>query len=816
MNKTSVKDRMKHPCNAVARLCRFVVSAAVLWLGLASCSLTSHLPQGEVLYTGVSRIDHNRVDTVDDVVAEAVATALEVQPNSAFLGSAYHMSPFPVGLWVFNGLHPDRETGFRHWLWQHFKSDPTLVSQVNPRLRAQAAEAALKDEGYFDAEVTFDTLYHPSDSLRAKIGYSVTYQHHHHLGQVTRVRSREARIDSILSHTQSLTRLHPGQRFSSADLEAERDRIATTLQDSGYFFFHPDHVRFIADTTRLPNTVDLRILIGVGADSKALLPCTIDSVHFRLDHGAGLQSQNHDTLGFVTLGYNGPLMVRPTHLRRSLGFQQHALYSPDRIQLAKTLISRLNTFKYTTTEFQLIQKEVDTLAIDSSASSVFNSVPDTTSLRLIVSGTYALPWSGVTEIGAVHKDNGYVGPGATLTATRRNLWGGGEQLSFELNGIYEWRLSDSYNKELHNSFELGTKATLSVPRLQLPHFFQPASEKPVSSSYSLSLDWMRRSPFFEMLRAGGSIEYGFSYDRVNTFVFTPLRLSYVSLIKTSDDFKVVLNQYPSLNHSFEDQFIPQIQVSWTYDNTPFASQSRNTSQYLNVTIAEAGGLTDVLMGQFGTHREQGHRQLFFQPFSQFLKATAEFRNLHHLSRRLTLASRLMGGIGYAYGNSTQMPYAEQFYIGGPNSLRGFPVRGIGPGSCTAFSDGDYSYLNRVGDLKFEGNVELRFPIAGSLYGALFADAGNVWYLKDSHPDLRHIFEKISDSPYYGERLRSDFLRQLALDAGFGFRLDMGMLVLRFDIGIPLHDPNSDGPSYFNRRHGFLKQPEYNLAVGYPF
>lgn len=769
---------------------------------LTACSVTSHLPEGEVLYTGVDRIGHQRVDTVDDVVAEVVATALEVQPNSAFLGSAYRMSALPIGLWVYNGLYTDREKGFRHWLWQHFKSDPTLVSQVNPRLRAQAAEAALKDEGYFDAFVTFDTLYHPHDSLRAKIAYDVTYRHHSHFGSISVIPSRSARIDSILRHTQHLSHLRSGQRFSSSSIEAERQRITSTLHDSGYFFFSPDHIRFMADSTRLPNTVDLRILIGVGADAKALAPCTIDSVYFRLDHGVGLTSQNHDTLSFVTIGYNGPSMVKPQVLRRSLGFSEHALYSPDRITLAKTLLSRLNTFKYTTTEFQLLRAAGDTL---NSQLSTLNS------LALSVSAVYALPWQGTTEIGCVYKDNQHVGPGATLTALRRNLWGGGEQLSFQLTGSYEWHTGyepDQLRRSLLNSYELGTKASISVPRLQLPHLFLPNSEKPVSSTYSLSFDWMRRGPFFEMIRAGGSIEYGFSFDRRNTLVFTPLRLTYVSLIKTTEEFRTVLNRYPSLSHSFENQFIPQVLASWTYDN---ASDQRRSSQWLNVTLSEAGGITDVVMGQWGSHRTQGERQLFFQPFSQFLKATAELRDLHRLSRRFSLASRLQAGIGYAYGNSVEMPYAERFYIGGPNSLRGFPVRGIGPGNhfVPGLSKGPYDYLNRVGDIKLEGNIELRFPIAGSLNGALFADAGNVWLMNDNTAYM-------SLGTRGSRQLNRDVLQQFAVDAGLGLRLDLGMLVLRFDVGVPLHDPNSEGPSYFNRRHGLLKHIEYNLAVGYPF
>lgn len=781
---------------------------------VASCSLTSHLPAGEVLYTGVNRIDHHPVDTIDARVSEVVATALEVAPNSALLGSAYHMSPLPVGLWLYNGLFTERETGLRHWMWSHFKSDPTLVSQVNPELRARAAVAALKDEGYFDAAVGYEVVPDRKDSLKAQIAYDVTYRHQSRLGQITYIPSRRARVDSIIRHTLDQSLLHTGERFSATVLEAERDRLARTLQDSGYYYFRPEYVRFAADTTRQHNTVELRVRISVGNDRKALTPCTIDSVHYRLDFGAGLKSQNADTLRFMTVGYNGPQLVKTRALRRALGFRRHALCTPKRLSLVKTLNARLNTFKFTTTELQVLHEANDSLD------------NDTTSLRLNIAATYASPWTGTTEIGCVYKDNDQMGPGITSTITRRNLWGGGEKLSTQFTGSYEWRTGHKIegDKALLNSYELGARVSIAVPRLQMPRWFRPERENPVSSTYSLSVDWMRRAGLFEMIKAGGQMTYDFSLDKANTVAFTPLKISYVSLVRTTTSFDAMMDRYASLRHSFENQFIPQIQLSWTYDNAATRRPS-DARQYVNVTLAEAGGLIDVAMGQFGTHRQQGERQLFFQPFSQFLKATADLRSTWSLSSKLDLATRLMAGVGYAYGNSTAMPYSEQFYIGGPNSLRGFAVRGIGPGSVGAFSamPTEYDYLNRVGDIKLEGNVELRFPIVGSLYGALFADAGNVWRMRSGvdagAASSLPAFSASTDSDFLAagsSTIDSSFLRQLALDTGLGLRLDLGMLVLRLDIGVPLHEPDASDSHYFNCRHALLKNLGWNLAVGYPF
>lgn len=829
-----LQSLFRHSHNGLAMLAVFVVLA----ITLTACSITKMLPENEILYTGVKKVNHNAVDTVDDIVEEALATKLEVAPNSSFLGSAYHMSPLPVGLWIYNGLYPKEEKGFKYWFWKHFKSDPTLVSQVNPKLRANAAEAALKDEGYFDATVSFDTVYDKKDSLKAKIAYTVNYEHKSRLGTITYMRTPDARIDSIVNHTLDKTLLHSGDRFSYTNLELERTRISDVLKDSGYYFFEPKHIKYMADSTQHGNTVNLRVLVGSEADRKAMSPCTIDSVHFKLDMGAGLRSQHFDTLRFMTVGWNGPeQMLKSKYLRRALGFRRHALLTPDRISLAKELISRLNTFKYYPIETEIMHLAGDSLTksfsrVTLDKGQVLSPFKDTTSVRLYIDATYDFPWTGTTEIGAVYKDNNQAGPGASFKAMRRNLFGGGEKLVFQLDGTYEWRTGKNASSgHKMNSYDLGGKVSLSVPRLQIPHYFRPVREKPVSSTYSVSIDWMRRAGWLDMVRASGSIEYGFGLDKYNAMTFTPLKLTYVSAFNKTDAFEEMIRKYQSLEHAFENTFIPQMQVTWTFDNS-MSKSTRPHREYARVTLAEAGGLTDVLMGQMGSHRTQGERQLFFLKFSQFIKGTAEFRYIHNLSRILTFAGRVQGGVGYAYGNSTDLPYSEQFYIGGPNSLRGFSVRGIGPGSTrwiSMYGDDEYAYLQRVGDIKLEANVELRFPIAGALHGALFADAGNIWRLrstalsdaqieemKETYPDNWEEMYAFSQAYSEGEQLGKDFFKQLAFDVGLGFRLNLDMFIIRLDIGVPIHDPNDVDTDYFNCTHAILKNLGWNLAVGYPF
>lgn len=770
-----------------------------LMLGmLVSCSVTAHLPDNDLLYTGVDRIERHMADTVDALVDEAMALTLEVPPASSLLGSAYHMSPLPLGLWAYNAFFPTRDKGLRHWLWSTLKTDPKLLSQVNPRLRAQAAEAILKDEGYFDAEVSFDTIYNLKDSLRAKLAYRVDFNHHSRLGSITHMPSASPRVDSIIIRSLHASLLHTGDRFSASHLEEEKNRLSATLRQAGYFFYQPDYVRYLGDSTLAPNTVSLRVLTDVNGDLKALRPCVIDSVFYHLDFGYGMKLQNFVNRGFMTIGYNGQQTVKTKYLRRALGFRKGTLYQPEIAERVKTNLSRLNAFQYATTEFQVLNPELDV--------SVPDPALDTLRLLLRIHAVNNTPWSGSTEVGVVYKDNEQIGPGVTLTAQRRNLFGGGEVFGGEVTGSYEWSTGVGRNQQgTLNSFEFGTKLTYSIPRLPLQHRLGVNRQSPVSSRYSLSVDWMRRGGLFEMVKSSASMDYSFSMGDCHSFTFTPLRLTYVRTLHQTARFDSIVSSNEALQRSLENQFIPQMQFSWVYDNAS-RRKSDPSQQYLRVSVAEAGGLLDLLSGMWGTHTRQGERQLWDQRFSQFVKATAEFSNTLILTPKSSVVARLLAGAGYAYGNSSTLPYSEQFYIGGPNSLRGFSARSIGPGTSQLMglsnAQGTHSRLYSVGDYKLEANIEYRFPLTGSLFGALFADAGNIWKFDNG-------------LVYIAETMQDNLFTELALDCGAGLRLDLGMLVVRFDVGVPLHDPNSPG-SYFNCRHAFFSQLGYNLAVGYPF
>ena len=137
-------------------------------------------------------------------------------------------------------------------------------------------------------------------------------------------------------------------------------------------------------------------------------------------------------------------------------------------------------------------------------------------------------------------------------------------------------------------------------------------------------------------------------------------------------------------------------------------------------------------------------------------------------------------------------------------MRAFAARNIGPGGYPPDKDNKYSFINHVGDIRLEANVEYRFRIVSDLHGAVFLDAGNVWLMRED-----------KDRPG-GEFTLKDFPRQIALGTGLGIRYDMDFLVFRLDWGVALHDPYDTGKSGYYNIPRFKDSMALHFAIGYPF
>ncbi len=300
-----------------------------------------------------------------------------------------------------------------------------------------------------------------------------------------------------------------------------------------------------------------------------------------------------------------------------------------------------------------------------------------------------------------------------------------------------------------------------------------------------------------MAQFNASVSYDWRLRRYVSNTLTLFKLTYNKTMHTTEAFDSIMVANPAVAQSFRNQFVPQMAYTYTYDR----QFGRDNTLNWTFTIQEAGNLFWAIYRACG---KRGEKELFGTPFSQFVKGQTQLVWGRRLTGDIWLVSRVAAGAAHAYGNATEVPYSEQFYVGGANSIRAFTVRSIGPGSYTPQEGTPEENFDRTGTFKFEANTELRFPLFGPLHGAVFLDTGNVWLLKD-------------DPLRPGGTLRaSSFLRDLALGTGAGLRLDIGILVVRADLGVGIHAPYDTGRSRYYNMTSFKNSLAFHLAIGYPF
>ncbi|MDE6341676.1 MAG: BamA/TamA family outer membrane protein [Muribaculaceae bacterium] len=760
----------------------------VIAVALCSCNITKYVEDGETLYTGVKKITFNPTDgekLPEELVSE-LQTAVDVKPNGAvpFL-RPYRQMPVQPGLWLYYNW-PDSVKGIKGWIYKKFSSQPVYLYDVKPEMRSRLAEEILANNGYFGSTVSYEEVPDKKDAKKAGLTYTFDVSAPYRIDSIIYFNPKKKRgIDSFID---SIARKSPwfqtGSVFNIDSLSKLRVDITNSLRNRGYYYFRPEYIEFKADTFITPHAVAMKLGYADNVPSLARLQYRTRNIVTLLERNETFGPGTPDTLDTD----RGELIImRPQRVRKNLipgciTFREGKIFSVRDMDRTQTRLARLGIFS----NIQIQPMLVDTAAADPL-------------MDVFITCRYDRPMEATIELNGSSKSNSYIGPGLGATFTHHNIFGGAEKLSVSLTADYEWQTGHD-RSSLFNSYEFGLQTSLAFPRLLAPKFI-PRSKRDLNwTTISLGGSVLNRPRYFMMAEYNMGITYDWRANRYATNSLTLFKLTYNKLIRTTEAFDSVMTQNPAVALSFESRFIPQMSYTYTYDR--WLEREQNNELSFTGTFIEAGNLFDVI---YDLAKVKGKKMLFKTPFSQFLKGQVQLVWNHRLvpKGRQWLVSRILVGAAHAYGNAREVPYSEQFYIGGANSIRAFTVRSIGPGSYRAPKDLINGYFDQTGTFKFEFNTEYRFPIIGDLHGAAFIDTGNIWLLKN-------------DPLRPGGKLNGrTFFRDLALGTGAGLRYDLGMLVVRVDVGYGLHTPYSNGtPHYFNV--AFKDAFAVHLALGYPF
>lgn len=753
-----------------------------------ACDTTSRLADDETLYTGVKKLEiiPTGKEKLPGAMLGNVKEAINVPPNNPMpFMSPYKRTPFPFKLWIYNTVG-DSAKGFKGWLYKHFSEPPVLISDVRPEVRTQMIEEILDNNGYFGSTATYDILYSKKNPKMAKVLYNVRVSSPYRIDTVIYLDRKDSPICNFIdSLARKSAYLRKGEVFCLDSLTAERVRITNRLRNRGYYYFKPEYIEYEADSLLNPHHIALRLTLAKNMPAMAKLQYRVGDVTTVLERQSKRNPGVPDTLHTE----RGELIVmRPQRLRKSMipsciTFREGKLFSVRDMDRTQTRLSRLGIFS----NIQIQPYLADTAS----------SNPR---LDVLITCRYDRPMEATIEVNATSKSNSYIGPGVVLGLTHHNIFGGAEKFSLQLTGAYEWQTGKGKGNSIFNSYEFGLTASLAFPRLLAPKFIRRRNRDLNWTTISLGADLLNRPHYFKMAEFNVGISYEWRATRNSLNQFTPFKLTYTKLLKTTPDFDSMMEQNPAVALSFKNQFIPQLSYTYTLDK--FLERERINGINFTASFTEAGNLFDGIYRLCGV---KGEKLLFGTPFSQFVKGQLQLIYNRRLVRgsEQWLVSRVLIGAEHAYGNSSEVPYSEQFYIGGANSIRAFTVRSIGPGSYHPPKDLENGYFDQTGTFKIELNTEYRFPIFSILHGAVFLDAGNIWLLK-------------SDPLRPGGKLNGkNFFRDIALGTGIGLRVDMGMMVIRGDLGYGLHTPYGNGTGhYFNV--AFKNAFAFHLAIGYPF
>ena len=764
-------------------LFRIVLYSFILLL--ASCSTTKYVPDGKYLLDDV-RIRSDQ----DDIRNSQLTPYLRQVPNSKWF------SLIKTQLYIYNWSGADTTRWINRTL-RRMGDAPVIYSPEETRRTTEELTKAVRNMGYMGAIVTPQLS---TKKKRAKLVYDIR------AGKPYIVRSLsydipDDKIRSYMRLDSAATVLQTGMYCDINLLDAERQRITTNLRRHGYYRFNKEYFEYTADTVRGSNQVDLTLhLLPYQAEAEKPGPhpqYTVGKVGFVADYDAMQASLQesidiNDSIHYqgLPIYYKDRLYLRPQILADNLAIRPGGLYNEQTVQRTYSNFGRLPALRYTNIRF-------------------FESEKDSTQLNAYVLLTKSKHKSVSFELEGTNSA-GDLGAATAVSFQHRNLFHGSESLMLRLRGAYEavsGLQGSSYNQ---NYTELGAEATLNFPRFLFP-FLSSDFRRHINASTEFGLQYnYQMRPEFTRIVASANWSYRWRMrQRRAQHRIDLLDINYLYMPWIEEGFKQEFldegNNY-ILRYNYENRFIVRTGYSFTY-NSAGEALANNTmvgnSYAIRFNLESAGNILYGIAKLARMHKnENGEYTLLNIPFAQYVKTDFDFAKNIVIDNRNSLAFHIGAGIVVPYGNARMVPFEKRYFSGGANSVRGWSVRDLGPGSFP----GDGNFLNQSGDVKLDASIEYRTRLFWKFRGAAFIDAGNIWTLRDypDQPGGKFSFNK--------------FYKQIAVAYGLGIRLDLDFFVLRFDGGMKAINPVYEtGKERYPIVHpDFKRDFAFHFAVGYPF
>ena len=681
---------------------------------------------------------------------------------------------------------------------QNTGEGPVIYSALKLNRTKEQLKKYLFNKGYFKSEITDSTTV--LDNGQIDIQYFIHLREPMYLSSI-KYKCPEILISSYLDSIESNSFLKKGSIFDTDNLVKERNRINDFLTNSGFYNFNKEFIYFDIDTNYVSKTVNITLGIQnykkIDKINNSFQDLThkqfkISKVNIQIGDSSKFNNiaklDSIENSFFKIVNYQ-PINFKSKVFKNSIFFKKDDYYKKSVAQQTYRSLISLGLFKYVNISF-------DTLTDNKLVGNIELTPSKTQNLSLSLDGT---------------NNERLFGFQGGIDYFHNNLFHGGEKILISLKSSFEIQLLLTDSKETGisnkpNTTEFGPEFHFYLPKYllinkigNLRKHINPVTEFTGAFNIQDRPDYYRRNQEL-------SFGWVFHENKTTTWHINPLLISIVDM-EINSDFQ---NQIESYNDqyilsSFQDHVVAGGVFSFEYNGQNLSYNSN--SLYFKTTFESAGGTLfnfHELINKDKNPLTDSYDFLGIR-YAHFQKATLDLRYYQGLSDRSKIVYRIYSGVGIPKKNlSDALPFEKSFFAGGSNSLRAWRARSLGPGSYFE----DSTRYDKIGDIKFEGNVEARFPISKWIEGAFFVDFGNIWLI--GYDSLRPE----------GKFNWNNVLDDIAIGTGFGLRLNFEFFILRADLAIPFKNPGipKDNNQWIfkSEKRDDHFSPLLNLGIGYPF
>ena len=758
-----------------------------LALSLASCSATKFVPDGSYLLDEVKIHTDNK-----EIKPSDMRLYVRQNPNSKWF------STIKTQLYVYNWSGRDSTKWFNRFLRKI--GDAPVIYNESDAIRSQEEIAkAVQNLGYMGASVKRTTK---TKKKKLKLFYEIT-SGKPYIVRTLKYDISDKKIAEYLRNDSTQSMLREGMLFDVNVLDAERQRITDYLLCNGYYKFNKDYITYTADTARNTHQVDLTLHLlpyktYVGDTPKEHFQYKINKINFITDYDV-LQSSALSSIEINdSLHYNGfpiyykdKLYLRPKVLVDNLRFASGDLYDERNVQKTYTYFGRLSALKYTNIRFFETQNG------------------DSTQLNCYVMLTKSKHKSISFELEGTNSA-GDLGAAASVSFQHRNLFRGSETFMVKFRGAYEAISGLQPGYKNHNYTEYGVETSINFPNFLFPFLTSDFKRRiKATTEFGLQYNYQLR-PEFSRTIASASWSYKWMQKQKIQHRIDLLDISYLYLPWISSQFQEdYINKDKDnyiLKYNYENRLIVRMGYNYSYNSAGGAlvNNTITTNSYsIRAGFESAGNILYGISKMINMRKNKdGEYAILGIPYAQYLKGEFDFAKNIIIDHRNSLAFHAGIGIAVPYGNAKVVPFEKRYFSGGANSVRGWSVRNLGPGSFA----GDGNFMNQSGDIKLDASIEYRTRLFWKFRGAAFIDAGNIWTIREYENQPGGVFEF------------DKFYKQIAVAYGLGLRLDLDFFVLRFDGGMKAINPKYKKAKerYPIIHPRFSRDFAFHFAVGYPF